>query len=258
MGLPVMYFVEISIIVFLGLVLGSFSTALIYRVPRKLPWGNERSACPECKSKLGALDLLPVISWCLSMGKCRYCLHKISCKYPTIELISAALCLVVYFTFGMSAETFFIIASVPILISLFVIDMEHMILPNQLTIILFALAVVRFVYSAYLEFSMLNHYLFEYVLGAFIYGFLAWSMGALFTKILKKDALGFGDVKFFAVSGIWLGLGMLPYFLILSGSLAVLFAVIWRLVTKKEVFPFGPALIMSLYILLLFQGLKYF
>jgi len=249
-----MYFIEIFTIIFLGLVLGSFSTALIYRVPRKLPWGNERSSCPVCKSTLGVFDLFPILSWVISGGKCRHCSNKIPCIYPMIELTSVVLCLLVYLVFGFNAETFFIILAVPILISLFFIDIEHMILPNQLTFILFAVGGGRLIFNLVYNTSLDNYYLYEHVAGTFIYAFLAWLLGVVFTKILKKDALGFGDVKFFGLAGLWLGVSILPYFLILSGGLAILFSICWKITFKTEVFPFGPALVLSLYVLLLSQS----
>ncbi len=246
-----MYFIEILIIVFLGLILGSFSTALIYRIPRKLSWVKARSACTACNYKLSAIDLIPVISWCIFKRKCRHCSSKISCKYPLLELTSVFLCLAIYFVFGVSVESFFLIISVPILLSLFVIDLEHMILPNQLTLILFIVGALRVFYNYLVDAS---YNAFDYIGGAFIYALFSWVIGGVFTKILKKDALGFGDVKFFGVAGIWIGISSLSHFLILSGVVAVLFALFWRVAFKTEVFPFGPALIISLYILLLLNG----
>ncbi len=252
-----MFFLETILVIFIGLVLGSFSTALTYRVPRKLPWGAERSACPNCKAVLGVLDLFPVFSWCASFGKCRYCLNKIPYKYPLTEIISAFLCFAIYLQFGFSGEAFFIIACVPILISLFLIDFEHMILPNQLVFILFLLGTTR-LFSFYFVGNDIAPLFFEYVIGAIIYAGITFLIGFVLTKILKRESLGFGDVKFFLVSGLWLGIDMLPFFMICSGVIAVLFALAWKIIKKEDVFPFGPALIISFYTLLLFQGSFYY
>ena len=249
-----MFFFEILVVVFLGLVLGSFSTALIYRVPRKLSWVGGRSSCTACKSYLSARDLIPVFSWVLSGGKCRHCSDKISAKYPVIEFVSVVLCLLVYFSSIDISDKIFLILVVPILLSLFVIDLEHMILPNQLSLILFVIGVIRLFYNAVSDFSDIDYYFIEYVVGTFVYVIFAWGLGAIFTKVLKKDALGFGDVKFFGVAGIWLGLSSLSYFMILSGGLAILFSIIWRMAIKSEVFPFGPSLIASFYLILLYHG----
>lgn len=250
-----MFFIEIGIVVFIGLVLGSFSTALIYRVPQKIPWGAERSSCPKCKANLGVLDLIPVLSWCLSAGKCRHCSEKISVRYPLTELVSGALCMLVYLVYGFNIAALFLMASVPFLVALCVIDLKHMILPNQLVFILMGIGGVRLLYLFSLDSSIQDMELLNvYIIGAFSYAFLSWFLGFVLTKILKRNSLGFGDVKFFMVAGLWLGLYALPYFMILSGTLAIAFALAWRVVFKQDVFPFGPALIVSFYSLLLFQG----
>ncbi len=250
-----MFYIEIFTVICLGLVLGSFATALIYRVPKKLPWGAERSACPQCKANLSALDLIPVLSWCLSGGKCRHCSNKISSRYPLTETVSGVLCVLVYLVFGLNISSLFLMASVPFLIALCVIDLKHMILPNQLVFILVGIGGARLLYWLSLgEDLQAADLLTVYVVGAFAYGFLSWFLGFVLTKILKRNSLGFGDVKFFIVAGLWLGLYALPYFMILSGTLAIVFALGWRVVFKQDVFPFGPALIVSFYSLLLLQG----
>ncbi len=251
-----MFYIEIFTVICLGLVLGSFSTALIYRVPKKLPWGAERSACPKCKANLGALDLIPVLSWCLTGGKCRHCSNKISPRYPLTEIVSGVLCVLVYLVFGLNISSLFLMASVPFLIALCVIDLKHMILPNQLVFILMGIGAARLLYWFSLgENFQATDLLMVYIAGAFFYGFLSWFLGFVLTKILKRNSLGFGDVKFFMVAGLWLGINTLPYFMILSGTLAIAFALGWRVVFKQDVFPFGPALIVSFYSLLLLQGI---
>ncbi|PCI56923.1 MAG: prepilin peptidase [Alphaproteobacteria bacterium] len=250
-----MFYIEIFTVICLGLVLGSFSTALIYRVPKKLPWGAERSACPKCKANLGVLDLVPVLSWCLSAGKCRHCSDEISAVYPLTETVSGALCVFIYLVYGLNISSLFLMASVPFLIALCVIDLKYMILPNQLVFILMGIGGARLLYLFSLDENFqTTDILTVYITGAFAYGFISWFLGFVLTKVLKKNSLGFGDVKFFMVAGLWLGIYALPYFMILSGTLAIVFALGWRMAFKQDVFPFGPALIVSFYFLLLLQG----
>ncbi len=251
-----MNFTEIFIVVFIALVLGSFSTALIHRVPRGISWGAVRSVCINCGAKLGFLSLVPVFSWCFLKGRCRYCHRKISFLYPAIELSFVSLSLIAYFALGFNFELFFIIFSLAFLFPLFVIDIKYMRLPNILVLLLFILGLIRlglniYYKEIYISSSFLSYYIFDYLGGAFIYTVFAWGIGALFTKILKREALGLGDVKFFGAAGIWIGLSNFSYFLIISGIIAVFFSLIWRFIAKSQVFPFGPALIMSLYIILL-------
>ncbi|MCB1538670.1 MAG: prepilin peptidase [Alphaproteobacteria bacterium] len=70
----------------LGLCLGSFATALVYRLPRGLNWTTERSRCPSCGHALGVPDLVPVFSWLFLRGRCRHCGTRIPARYPLIEL----------------------------------------------------------------------------------------------------------------------------------------------------------------------------
>lgn len=231
------------------MLVGSFSTALIYRVPRRLDWVFERSICTKCQHPLNAYDLVPLFSWAITGGKCRYCGTPVSMRYPLIELLSVLLCLGIYAFCGVGTYSFFLFAAVPFLVALLVIDLEHMILPNILVLILFFMGALR---VALLWVS--GKGVVSFILGAVVFCALAWILGIVVARLLKKEALGFGDVKFFLVSGLWLGLGMLPYFLILSGGFGVVFALVWKKVKGSGVFPFGPALITSFYVLLLYRG----
>jgi len=250
---------EIIAIIFCGLVFGSFASALTYRVPRSLPWVTKgqsehglRSACPSCKALLTPRDLIPIFSWVLSGGKCRRCANAIPKTYPICELLTLAGCLGIYAAYGLTIFSLPFLLMVPFLVALMMIDFEHMILPNQLVAILFGLGTVvlamRFLLTPELS------ALIPYISGAILYGLFSWGLGALMAKILKKEALGFGDVKFFAAAGIWLGLPVLGQFCIGAGVLGVVIGIIWQKLTKQPVFPFGPALILSFYGVLLLQG----
>lgn len=253
----------------LGLVFGSFASALIYRIPRSIPWvfskdknGNKpveasRSACPVCQTQLKFLDLFPFFSWLFLKGRCRYCAVKISPVYPLAELSCMLGFVVVYIAVGLSLETALLYLIVPFLVALLFIDIEHFILPNQLVAIIAGLGVLHFALNLVMggiSFGDLS----AHVAGAVIYGLLAWGLGAFMSFVLKKDALGFGDVKFFAVAGLWLGIAKLPLFLILAGVGGVVFALIWRFCKGSAVFPFGPALIFSFFAALLYDGSHFF
>lgn len=245
---------HIAVIAVAGLLLGSFSTALAYRVPRGIGWScGERSACPSCKKVLGVRDLVPLFSWLAFRGKCRQCGVKISALYPLTELSVMASCLGAYIFNGFTPEAFFIIAAMPFLAALLVVDLEEMILPNPLVLAVALIGGLRLLYHAFMAGWPVgfDHILLPHLLGALLYAGLAWGLGWLVTKILRRNSLGFGDVKFFAAAGLWLGIANLGVFCILSGLFGVALALIWRAVTGKQHFPFGPALIASLYLLLL-------
>jgi leader peptidase (prepilin peptidase)/N-methyltransferase len=89
----------------LGLLFGSFITAVSHRLPRKEDFINARSACPACHHTLGIADLVPVFSWIFSRGKCRYCKTVVSIRYPLIELGSALSFMGIYWGVGINLYT---------------------------------------------------------------------------------------------------------------------------------------------------------
>jgi len=253
---------KIAIILLLGLVLGSFATAIVYRIPRNLPWAFgrsnsvPRSKCTKCETVLQPLDLIPVFSWLFNKGCCRHCAARVSALYPLTECITAMLCVALFIASGFVFEVpvFFMLFAAPLLVALAVIDLQHKLLPKQLVALLAVLGVLyqgaRLFVSEYNP-RLLQSEIFEYVGGGIIYGLIAWALGASMKKVLGKEALGMGDVKFFAVSGLWLGLSNFPLFCIFAGFFGVVLAFVWKKIRGEAVFPFGPALIASFCIVLL-------
>ncbi len=239
----------------LGLILGSFTTALAHRVPENLPWfmvtgRYKRSLCPKCSQALGLADLIPVFSWLFNRGQCRHCGKCISIKYPVIELVVMAVVIAVFLAKGMSVEAFILASLVPFLVALAIIDFEKMILPDQLVAIS---AVLTGVLLSWQVVQSGDTTLFlTHGMAALVYGLVAWGLGEITSRLVGRSALGFGDVKFFAVAGLGLGLQMLPVFMILAGTLGILIALAWRLMKSDSLFPFGPALIVAYYSLLVF------
>lgn len=242
---------ELIVSAVLGLLLGSFSSALAYRMPRNIDWCSKRSSCTACGHVLSARDLIPVFSWLFSGGKCRHCGVGISSRYPLLEFTAALMCAAAVWKFGFGTPLFIlIVTAVPILLALFLIDLEHMILPNRLIMMLVILGLGRLgvLLNQGQDFGVVA----DAILSAFIFAFSSWFLGWSTSKILKKDALGMGDVKFFFAAGLWLNVILLPYFMLLSGVFGIALAIIWRHLKGDGLFPFGPALILSFYILLYF------
>ncbi len=253
-GLPLL--AQYIIVVFLGLVLGSFATAVLYRVPRGIPWGvlNEkklnRSVCTHCNTPLEPLDLVPVFSWLALRGKCRHCKKDIGTVYLFAELLTLAACLGIFHEWGLTSGSVLAMFAMPFFVALLIIDLQTYTLPNQLVAITGAIGLVRLLIG-WDNGIDIPELLFEYILGAAVYAALAWVLGFAMARLLKKDALGQGDVKFFAVAGLWLGISNLGWFCILSGILGVVLGIAWKALKKGDIFPFGPALILSLYLLLI-------
>lgn len=242
-------------IIVLGLVLGSFATALAHRAAGGQSWfslgAHKRSACPSCGHALGLADLMPVFSWLFLRGRCRHCAAPISKLYPLTEGVVLLLVGALYLAHGLgnTVPALCAIFAVPFLWALTIVDLREKLLPNSLLIGLAALGGLRLASLSWGGQPLVM--LIEYGGGAFIYGGLAMILAVMMTKLMKKQAMGLGDVKFFALAGLWLGLSQLSHFMMLAGVLGVVLGLIWMKIRGEQAFPFGPALIASFYILLL-------
>ncbi len=244
-------------VLLLGLCLGSFATALAYRLPRDLSMvSKQRSACPSCGKDLGFIDLIPFFSWAFLRGKCRQCKAAIGWQYPAIELGTLLLCLLFYFHFGFTAQAFCLFALACVLVAMTDIDFRFKIIPDELNIAVFALGVLALIAGAFITGDgpdFVTEKGADALGGMLLYGLgsLALRQGAAY--ILKREPMGLGDVKFFAAAGFWLGSSVetLAWFLMAAGGLGVVIALVWKKVAKEPEFPFGPALIAA-YVIMLF------
>lgn len=234
-----MDFFEVLAVVLVGLCVGSFVTMASYRLPLGQDIVRKPSHCPKCNAKLRALDLFPLLSWLFSRGRCRYCGVGVSVRYPLTELATAAAFLLVYSRYGISPHAVVLMLMATVLLIMIVADFECYIIPDSVHV---ALLPLGFVY----------HYLRVSDAGDVIGGLIAGLSLGLFLHygyhyLRKRHGLGFGDVKFLAVAGFWLGLAPLVPFLFYSGIFGVLTGVVWRLLRRGALFPFGPALAASLF-----------
>lgn len=261
---------ELIVVIVLSLSLGSFATALVWRVPRGIPWtfakwrreGHtfERSSCPSCGAVLKILDLVPFLSWIFLRGKCRYCNAAISWRYPLIEVSVLVGSLGAYASWGFTPEVFVIMAALPFLVALMAIDLDHMVLPDQLVFPLFLMGLIFFFYSEGYRISLSDFTtgaLPRSLAGAAVFAGIAWLTGFILSRILKADVLGMGDIKFFGAAGVWLGIELLPEFFICSGFLGIVFGTLWQMKTGRRLFPFGPAIILALYICSILKNISF-
>lgn len=227
-------------VLLLGLCVGSFITMASYRLPMEEDIVVRASHCPVCQHQLGVQDLFPLASWVFSKGACRYCQTKISARYPLIELVTALVFLGIFLEFGLSPFSLILTGMAIGILILIVTDIEHYIIPDAV--------------QWWLAFIALPHaWLMQsdwqiLVIGAaagFIFGYI---LCVGYPKLRGMEGLGFGDVKFFAVAGLWLGWKDLIPFFVLSGLLGTVLALFWRAIGRGKYFPFGPALGISLFL----------
>jgi leader peptidase (prepilin peptidase) / N-methyltransferase len=134
--------VTLTSLAVLGLLVGSFLNVVIHRVPRGLSLVRPGSACPACSHPIRAFDNVPVVSWLVLRGRCRDCHQPISPRYPAVELITAALFVLVGLRFGWDGYTPAVLALVAGGVALFMIDLDRQRLPFAITGVVTVLVVV--------------------------------------------------------------------------------------------------------------------
>lgn len=246
----------IVVLFFLGLVLGSFVNALVWRLHKKKDWVSDRSECDHCHHKLGAFDLIPVVSWMLLRGKCRYCSKPIH-DSPITELVLPLLFIGSYLFWPQPLEgevlflfVFWMVFLVGFAV-LAVYDIRWFLLPNKVVFSLIVLALVQLTLQTLLFDGSLRE-VFGSILGVLIIS------GTFYTLFLlsKGTWIGFGDVKLGIVLGILAG-GPLPAILLLFvasllGMIVSLPLLVVGRASRKSHLPFGPFLLLAMVVVQLF------
>lgn len=240
-----MLLAEFLFVLFAGLAFGSFVTCASYRLPLGQDMVVKPSYCPSCNTKLGFRDLFPVLSWLSAKGKCRHCGAKVSARYPATELVTAALFLLIYAKWGLTLPGILLALMAVALMVMVVVDFEHFIIPDQVHFVLLPLGLG---YHLVMGTALLGP-----VQGLLLAGALGLALHYGYPLLRGKDALGFGDVKFLAVAGLWLGSpeALVP-FLFFSGLFGIVTGLMWRSMKGPGIFPFGPALAAALFFCVLY------
>ncbi|MDO4395960.1 MAG: prepilin peptidase [Clostridia bacterium] len=214
------YFVLIAGI--LGLALGSFLNCVAYRITQGESFVKGRSKCTACGHELGAMDLVPVLSWVLLKGRCRYCGEKVSARYPITECVFAVLCIICLLKFDLTVMCGRNLVLLSCLFCLSLVDLDSFIIPDGCLIV----AVIAWIAGAALDFEEYGglHGIGMNILAALIIGGGILAISLIMDKVLERDSLGGGDIKLFAVMGLYLGLIGSMFALILACLLGLLFA----------------------------------
>lgn len=215
-----------------GLLIGSFLNVCIYRWPRDLSVVKPRSHCIACEKTIAWYDNIPVVSFVVLRGRCRYCRARISYRYPVVELATGLLFFYWVYAHGPSALALKMCVFSALLVGLIFSDLEERILPDEMTLggVLAGLAFAWFVrvddssgqailWLVGLQPPDKYRSLAEAAMGAALPAFFLWGGGWLYQKIRHREGLGLGDVKLIAMVGAFLGLHSALLTLIL-GSIA--------------------------------------
>ena len=227
-----------AVALLLGAVFGSFLNCTAWRLSHGESVLRGRSRCTACGHVLGAGDLVPILSWLFLRGKCRYCGKKIPARYPLTEAVFALLTLLCLLRFDLSWLCLRNWILLCCLFCLSLTDLECMIIPDVCLIIAAAVWVI-FLPLTGMGWPAVRGGL----LAGLIFGGGLLGLSLLMDRILKRDSLGGGDIKLFAVLGLYLGIVGTLFMTVLACLLGLLFAVLRRgRGGGSEPFPFGPAI----------------
>lgn len=260
----------------LGLIFGSFLNVVIHRLPMMMEanWKREyhsyfhpdqalpesptynlvtpNSSCPQCGHQIRARENIPLLSWLALRGKCSQCASPIPVRYPLVELLTGLCSAFVAWHYGFTLLALAVLVLSWMLIALIFIDLDHMLLPDQLTLPLLWLGLL-----ASLGITEVNPR--DAILGAAA-GYLSlWSVYWAFKLLTGKEGMGYGDFKLLAALGAWVGWQYLPMIILLSSCVGALFGLAIMLLKKRQqaeseslAIPFGPYLATAGWLTLLY------
>ncbi len=227
-----------------GLIIGSFLNVCIYRIPqnKSIVWPG--SFCPKCGKHIKFYDNIPLISYLILGGKCRYCKEPISCQYPIVEFLTGLLTLLFVWHWGLTPWTGVLLVALYSLIILSVIDLELMIIPDRFSLGLIVLGLAFSWLNPNFDGTFWSRFL-QSLTGAAVGFFGTLAVALLGYVLFKKEAMGGGDVKLMGGIGAfvgWEGVITTIVFASVLGLVYSVFLMIFKGKGKGDAIPFGPFL----------------
>ena len=237
---------HVVLAVVLGLSVGSFLNVCIYRLPRGDSLAYPPSRCPRCGKRLAWYDNIPVVSWLALRGRCRQCQAPISPQYPIIEALTAILAVVVVLMTPPGVLLASRLIFTVMLIVLFMIDLEHQILPNVITL---PGIVIGLGFSVFTPPGPIDS-----LLGALLGAGILYAIAAAYYALRKEEGMGMGDVKMLAMIGAFLGWRSVLLTLIMASFAGSVVGVAMMSLQRggmKYALPFGTFLAIGAFIAML-------
>ena len=259
----------------LGLVVGSFLNVVIYRLPliMERTWLRElqehrgddttadsgetaynlitpASSCPQCGHRITALENIPVISYLFLRGRCAGCGVRIPLRYPVVETVTAVLSVIVALRFGFSVQTLAALAFTWALVPLFMIDFDHQLLPDSITLPLLWGGLLLSLPGVFTDST-------SSIIGAAAGYMSLWSIYHAFRLLTGKEGMGYGDFKLLGAIGAWVGWQGLPVVVLFSSLVGAIIGIGLTLLRGRDhtqPMPFGPFLAAAGWLTLLWGG----
>jgi leader peptidase (prepilin peptidase) / N-methyltransferase len=228
---------EAALVGVFGLMIGSFLNVCIYRLPRGLSPVRPRSSCTTCGHLITWYENFPIASYLVLRGRCRGCGSPISPMYPIIEAITGAMFLGAYLLYGPSLLLLARLIFGCAMLVLFVIDLQHRILPNVITL--------PGIVAGLLLSEVAGPGWKDSVIGILAGGGVLWAIAEVYYRVRKQEGLGMGDVKMLAMIGAFLGWKLMLLTLVLasfSGTIVGVGVLIAKRESLKYALPFGTFL----------------
>ena len=235
-------------LIIISAIIGSFLNVVIHRVPTDDSVVSPRSHCPTCKNNLRIIDNIPIVSYLILQAKCFFCKERIPARYIFVECLSVILTLLLYNVYGPSSSFILFTALTYLLIAVTFIDIDYFIIPNEFIII----GLLVLIPSLFFEWLPLKWD--DGLNGSLCFSGFLFSMGIIGQFILKKESIGFGDVKLGLILGGFLGLelSILALYLSFVSSALIVLAILFKGNAERGMkIPFGPYLAIGTLVALL-------
>ncbi|EJG3352905.1 prepilin peptidase [Salmonella enterica] len=260
------FWFNLTLISIIGLCIGSFLNVVIYRIPlyfvnngKGMSVSFPPSHCPNCKHRITIRDNIPLISFMLLKGRCRFCNEKIHFSYPLTEGITLIAFICFYLLYYNNDLALFILSTFLfcLLYVISIIDLKFYIIPDRLVFLLFIGGVVHSIIYGQMTYDFFGLIIYTLIFTIIIFACESFS---------DKQMLGMGDVKFYLSAVPWSGGLNFPFVMLISSVTGLIILMCWKLYTKKtyisnqltqdidekKFIPFGPAIAVALLIVYLF------
>lgn len=229
-----------------GTVIGSFLNCYAGRICHNESIVKGRSKCGACGHVLGVADLIPILSYILLKGKCRYCGAKLNIRYLLSELISGIAFVLLVYKFGFSLRTGEYLILVCCMLAISFADLEDYLIPDRFIIVGIVNRIVFILFSNDIKSELLNS-----LISSIIVGGTMIILVVVMEKILKKDAMGGGDIKLLFMLSMYNSLSLDLLGILMSCIIGIIFGLINTKGEKGKLFPFGPSICLGFYLVIM-------